>query len=64
MATTENFKDKFSAMVNNYICGNLADFRHQLKRLDRAQLLAFCVYCYNFKEEDLDIFEIQYQYNA
>jgi len=55
--------ETFETMVNNYINGNLFDFRAALKRLNKSDLLRFCAYCYHDAEETgLDVFEIHKQF--
>ena len=55
---------KFDAMVLNYINGNLQDFRHTLRRLDRSQLMQFCVFCDVYYKNELDIYEIDRQFHV
>lgn len=50
---------KFETMVLNYMSGNISDFKYTLKRLDRAQLIQFCVFCDIYYKDTLDIYEIE-----
>ena len=53
---------KFSAMVDNETNGNIADFKHELKKLNKADLLKFAVYCATYGY--LDIYEIEKYFNS
>lgn len=35
--------EKFESIVNNYVNGNLSDFRKQIKKLSKAELIEFCI---------------------
>jgi len=56
--------EKFETMIADYTIGDVFRFRAALKRLNKADLLYFCVYC-RLAEYDvnygLDIFEIHKQ---
>lgn len=57
---------KFEQMIEDFINGNLSDFRTALRRLSRRDLLAFCLYCSQedgFVSEALSLAEINKQFN-
>ena len=35
--------EKFERIVNNYVNGNLTDYRKQIKKLSKAELIEFCL---------------------
>lgn len=51
---------KFENISNNYVNGNIADFKKQLKTLSKKDLVYFLQWCKEYCE-DLDIYEI-YKY--
>lgn len=64
MANNTAQEAKFKEMIKNYYVGQIGDFRHTLKRLERSQLLRFCVYCAIHEHRKLDIFEIEKHFNS
>jgi len=54
---------KFNTIAENYINGNLKDFRNALKKLSKIELLQFAVFCQIHYSESLTIFEIESQFN-
>ncbi len=56
-------KTKFNTIAENYINGNLKDFRNALKKLSKIELLQFACFCQIYYSESLDIFEIENQFN-
>jgi hypothetical protein len=52
---------KFENLVDNYYNGNLTDFRKELKKMSKSNLLRFAVFCATYAH--LDIYEIEKQFN-
>lgn len=54
---------KFESMLQNYINENYKEFRAALQKLSKIELLRFCCFCESFYENEIDIFEIEKQFN-
>jgi hypothetical protein len=54
---------KFELIVNNYVNGNLTEFRNSLKKLTKNDLMRFCCFCTSFYKNEIDIFQIEKQFN-
>lgn len=54
---------KFETIVLNYINGNLKDFRNALRKLNKSDLLRFCCFCSSRYSNEIDIWQIEKQFN-
>lgn len=60
-APSKNFEDlEYNLVVNNYINGNLKEFRRQLDSMDAHELADFTVHCQEFYPQ-LDAKELAHQ---
>jgi uncharacterized protein (DUF927 family) len=55
-------KEHFTSMIDTKASGNIADFKNSLKKLNKADLLRFAVYCSVF--DLMHITDIEKYYNS
>jgi hypothetical protein len=60
----KNQKQHFESMANNYLNDNISDFRTDLKKLNRSDLLRFVLHCELYWNDLLNIYEIEKLFNS